>query len=408
MADRKPLQSLLVKPAGPDCNMNCTYCFYSRKESLFPETSMHRMDENVLTEVISQFLGQAGPEVSITWQGGEPTLMGTHFFEKAALLQKRFGAGKTIGNGLQTNGLLIDANWAKFFRRYSFLIGLSIDGPAHVHDYYRTMKGGQATWRKVNDNARLLLDEGVSVNALSVVNDYSVRFPDEIYASHKETGLSYMQFVPCLEETAGQPGIPAPFSVSPQAYGEFLCRVFDLWLDDFRDGMQTTSVRFFESLLFSYAGFPAVECTLMDECGRYLVIEHNGDVFACDFFVEPGTRLGNVMTSRLADMLNSERQTEFGKAKGILPQECSRCGWLRFCRGGCPRDRISGRLNYYCSSFKLFFSHADSALNRLVEEWRERQVGELKPAGIDLRRTGRNEPCPCGSGKKYKRCCGRD
>jgi uncharacterized protein len=409
---RKPLQNILVKPAGPDCNMACSYCFYSCKQELFRSTAVHRMSEEVLTELIRQFMEQSGPEVSITWQGGEPTLMGLDFFRKAAALEERFGKRKTIGNGMQTNGLLIDKEWASFFKRYSFLVGLSIDGPEHIHDHYRRRHGGQPTWRTICDSAKLMLDSGVSVNALTVVNDYSARFPDDIYAFHKEIGLNYMQFIPCLEPDPVRAGCTAPFSVTPEAYGDFLCRIFDLWLNDFRDGRQTTSVRFFESLLFSYAGFPPAECTLSPECGSYVVVEHNGDVFACDFFVEENSRLGNIMHGSLDAMLNSEKQLAFGRMKSDLPPLCEGCTWLAVCRGGCPKDRLpcadSGRLNYLCRAFKRFFSHADSGFRHLVDEWRQSQALQNSAAAIHTANAGRNELCPCGSGKKYKRCCGKD
>jgi uncharacterized protein len=408
---RKQLRNILVKPAGPDCNMACSYCFYTCKNELFKNASIHRMNDEVLTELIRQFMEQSPPEISITWQGGEPTLMGLAFFQKAAALEEHYGKSKTIGNGMQTNGLLIDEDWADFFRRYSFLVGLSIDGPEHIHDRYRKRQGGQPTWRKVCDSAKLMLDSDVSVNALTVVNDYSAQFPDDIYKFHKGLGLTYMQFIPCLEADL-QTGRPERFSVTPEAYGDFLCRIFDLWMNDFIDGRQTTSVRFFESLLFSYAGFAPTECTLSQECGNYVVVEHNGDVFACDFFVDENTRLGNIMHDRLDNMLNSERQTAFGRVKANLPPACTSCTWLALCRGGCPRERRTGtdggRLNYFCPAFKRFFTHADARLKRLVAEWKRRQVPEYNPAALDGANIGRNELCPCGSGKKYKRCCGKD
>ncbi len=214
MAGKRVLRDILAKPAGPDCNMACTYCFYSSTCSLFGEGKIHRMSEAVLEEMIRQVMSQSGHEVSIGWQGGEPTLMGRDFFEKAVKLETRFGRGKVVGNGLQTNGIVVDRAWARFFKEFSFLIGLSIDGPEHVHDHYRRTKRGRGSWSRVTDSARLMLDEGVSVNALTVVNDYSVRFPQEIYESHKGLGLTYMQFIPCVEMDPERPGTIAPFSVS--------------------------------------------------------------------------------------------------------------------------------------------------------------------------------------------------
>jgi len=380
MVLRKPLRDILVKPAGPDCNMACGYCFYSGKCELFKQAETHRMNRDVLEEMIRQLMIQSGGEVSIGWQGGEPTLMGREFFEEAVMLEKRYGRGKVVGNGLQTNGILVDRAWARFFREYSFLVGLSIDGPEHVHDHYRQTRRGKGSWTRVRDSAKLMLDEGVSVNALTVVNDYSVRFPREIYEFHKGLGLTYMQFIPCVELSPENDGAIAPFSVSAEAYGEFLCTVFDLWRADFADELPTTSIRFFESLLFVYAGFPAPECTLAGECGPYVVVEHNGDVYSCDFFVEEPFRLGNVMEGRLDEMLNSAVQLRFGKRKADLAPSCRECQWLRLCRGGCVKDRVHNphdpKANYLCRAFKHFFAHADGDMRRLVAEWRKRQKGQ--------------------------------
>lgn len=406
----KTLDTVLVKPAGPDCNLACTYCFYSGRSSLFPEASAHRMSEAVLEEVVRQVMEQSGPEVSIGWQGGEPTLMGLPFFEKAVALEERYGRGKAVGNGLQTNGLLLDRAWARFLRRFDVLVGLSIDGPEEVHDRYRRTRGGGPTWARVRDAAAMLLDEGVAVNALTVVDDHSARFPDEIYDFHRGLGLSHMQFIPCVEADPADPGRAAPFSVSPEAWGEFLCRVFDRWRADFVDGLPRTSVRLFESLLFSYAGLQPPECTLAAECGTYVVVEHNGDVYSCDFFVEPRWKLGSVPRDRLADLLGSVKQAEFGRVKSVLPPPCLSCRWRAVCRGGCPKDRLrvgeDGGLNHFCGGFRRLLAHADADLKKLVDE---RTRSRPPVPGPDARGVpaGRNDPCPCGSGRKVKKCCGR-
>jgi serine-type anaerobic sulfatase-maturating enzyme len=408
----KPLTNILVKPAGPDCNMACGYCFYTGKQALFGPSANHRMSDAILEEMIRQLMGQSGEQVSITWQGGEPTLMGRDFFQKAVDCQQRFGRRQVVGNGIQTNGLLIDEDWADFFRQYNFLVGLSLDGPEHVHDHYRLTRGGGATWQRVLDSARRMLDRGVAVNALTVVNDHSVRFPEAIYAFHKEAGLTYMQFIPCVESAPGRPERMAPFSVPPEGYGDFLCALFDLWLADFSEGMPTTSIRFFESLIFLYAGLAPPDCTLCDHCGTYVVVEHNGDVFSCDFFVEPRWRLGNVMKNRLDAMLNGRRQKEFGREKARLPEACRDCEWMTVCKGGCTKDRRAdprmGRISVLCPGLKRFFAHADSHLQRLAGEARRRQGLEAVPApAAGAKSIGRNAPCPCGSGLKYKKCCSK-
>jgi len=414
MVLKKPLTSILVKPAGPDCNMNCAYCFYLKKSELYPDTVSHRMPVEVLEETTRQFLEEARGPVNIAWQGGEPTLLGLSFFQQAVDFQRKYSDGKSVSNGFQTNGLLIDKEWAAFFRKYQFLIGLSLDGPEHIHNKYRFIRGGQGSWSQVVDRVKLLLDSGVAVNALTVVNDYSVHFPEEIYEFHKTLGLNYMQFIPCLEPDPANPGKRASFCPSPEAYGQFLIKLFDLWMGDFRDGRETTSVRFFDSLFFAYVGFEPPDCTLLPECGVYVVVEHNGDVYPCDFFVDYRLKLGNIRESRLIDLLNSDAQKVFGRRKSALPESCLTCPWLQLCRGGCPKDRRfnpeNPGLNYFCDSFRMFFDHADSRLKKLSIQWKQEQ----KMTGAEgfltniqkSKKIGRNDPCPCGSGLKYKKCCG--
>ncbi len=373
----RPLNSVLIKPAGPDCNLNCRYCFYLKKSGLFPEHPVHRMNAEIQEELIRQVMQQGGESVSFGWQGGEPTLMGIDFFEQAIEMEKKYGRNQSVGNGLQTNGLLLDITWAKFLNKYNWLVGLSLDGPSHIHDHYRIDKGGRATHQRVEDHAKMLLDNHVATNVLCCLTDYSVRFPEELYSYFKEIGLTWMQFIPVVETDPEDPVRAAPFSVSARAYGEFLCRVFDLWLADFKDGKPTTSVRHFESVFHAYVGVQAPECTMMKKCGPYVVIEHNGNVYSCDFFVEPKWKLGNVMTGRLIQMLNSRQQETFGSAKAVLPGECRPCPWLNKCFGGCTKDRIKdpadNRKPRFCASYKMFFEHADRTLSRIAIRWKQEQ-----------------------------------
>jgi uncharacterized protein len=378
----RPVTDVLVKPAGPDCNLACEYCFYSGKERLFPGSKM-RMNDEVLESMVSQLMAQPVEQLSIGWQGGEPTLMGVPFYRKALKLMQHYGKGMAVANGLQTNGMLINKDWARLFKEFHFLIGLSIDGPEHIHDRYRRTLNGKGSFRKAVDAAKLLLDQGVEVNALTVVNDYSGRFPEEIYEFHKSLGLNFMQFIPCIETDSSNPGCAALYSVSGGMYGDFLCKLFDLWLADFSHGVPTTSIRFFESLLFKYAGFQATECTLSEECGSYVVVEHNGDVYACDFFVEPIWKLGNLCQAPFVSLLNSPRQKEFGRLKADLDGECLACAWKEICRGGCTKDRIrdpaGNNRNHLCSAFKAFFPHADARFRRLAEDWKRKQDGQTAP-----------------------------
>ena len=390
MDKRKPLTSLLVKPAGPDCNMACSYCFYHKKTNLFPHAKIYRMHKEILEEMIRQATKQSSGQISFAWQGGEPTLMGLSFFKKAVSLQQLYGHDRQVGNGLQTNGVLINKEWAEFLNQYNFLVGLSLDGPKHVHDRYRHIRNGDGSWTQVVDKANLLLDKQVAVNALTVVTDYSASFPEEIYGFHKALGFNYMQFIPCVETDPEDASKAAPFSVSGIKYGIFLCKLFDAWISDFRNGGPTTSIRFFDSVFYRYVDMQPPECTLLKECGDYLVVEHNGDVFACDFFVEPQWKLGNIMEGKLLTMLNSKKQREFGRNKTKLDYSCRKCEWLRHCRGGCVKDRIrdprDNKLNHFCKAFKMFFEHADSRLRKLAEDWKygqgfKRKRGKISSVG---------------------------
>lgn len=411
LISQKPLTSILIKPAGPDCNLACGYCFYLSKSEMFGSNKSHRMDLNILEELIHQALDQDIELVTFIWQGGEPTLMGLDFYRQVIHFQEQYGNGQIIGNSFQTNGILIDNQWAQFFKKYNFLVGLSIDGPGHVHNYYRRKSNGQRTHQKVVNSANILLDNGVEVNALTVVNNYSVQYPEEIYTFHKQLGLTYMQFIPCIETDPTDQLQYAPFSVEPGTYGEFLCQLFDLWISDFVDGKPTTSIRYFDSLFYHYVDLEPPECTLNSFCGNYIVVEHNGDVYSCDFFVEPQWNLGNISEGKMIDMFNSEQQLRFGAEKANLPIICSQCNWLRYCRGGCTKDRIhnqqAGGLNYLCSAYQMFLEHADSRFKDLALVWQKEQDERsvAKSEGSLVQKIGRNDPCPCGSGEKYKKCC---
>lgn len=373
----KPLNSVLIKPSGPDCNLNCTYCFYLEKAELFAEQRTHRMNDKILEETIRQVMQQSGQAVSIGWQGGEPTLMGLEFFEKAIQFEQKYGHSQQVGNGLQTNGLLLNREWAKFLKKYEWLVGLSLDGPEFIHNHFRLDQGGKGTHSRVEANAKMLLEEGVAVNAMCCVTSHSVKYPEELYNYFKSIGLTYMQFIPIVETDKNDPGKAADFSVSAVDYGHFLNKLFDLWLADFENGQPTTSIRHFESVFYNYVGLDSPECTMMKECGPYVVIEHNGNVYSCDFFVEPKWKLGNVQHDRLINMLNSKKQTVFGQAKAVLPRECRQCRWLTKCYGGCTKDRIKDPQDHrkprFCASYKLFFAHADDVLSNMALQWQQNQ-----------------------------------
>jgi uncharacterized protein len=371
MQPQKTLNYLLVKPSGPDCNLACSYCFYTRKETLFAAGAAHRMSSEVLEAMTKSALERPGQKMGFGWQGGEPTLMGLDFYRQAMALQQRHGAGMQLANNLQTNGLLIDAEWISFLKDHEFLVGLSLDGPAHVHDQHRINQDGKGSHLAVEKSAKSMLEAGVAVNALSVVSEYAAGHASEIYRYLKALGFEYLQFIPCLELAADGCGRLADYSLSPKHYGQFLCTLFDLWADDFVDDRPTTSVRLFETFACVYlSGIPA-ECSARRSCGEYLVVEHNGNVYSCDFFVEDSWLLGNIVKDDPGLLLNAPRQTLFGAIKAQRNEKCLRCPWERFCHGGCTKDRLPdqrGRRHFhFCESYKIFFSHANARFRQLME-----------------------------------------
>jgi uncharacterized protein len=336
------------------------------------------MNAEVQEELVRQAMEQSGDSISLAWQGGEPTLIGLDFYKRAVELEQKYGHGQMVGNGLQTNGTLLTSEWADFLKEYDWLVGISLDGPEFIHNHYRLDKGGHGTHAIVEEHAKMLIDKGVAVNAMSCVTSFSVNYPEELYNYYKNLGLNFMQFIPIVETDENDPSRAADFSVTAEDYGRFLIKIFDLWIKDFQSGVPTTSVRQFESVFYNYVGLTAPECTLMKTCGPYVVVEHNGNVYSCDFFVEPEWRLGNIMDGdRLIDMLNSKTQIRFGLMKAQLPMECRRCTWLSKCYGGCTKDRIKdphdNKRPRFCKSFKMFFSHAHPILNDFAEQWKKKQ-----------------------------------
>jgi len=336
------------------------------------------MSPKIQEEMIRQLMQQSGDSISIGWQGGEPSLMGLDFYKRAIELEQKYGHGQSVGNGFQTNGLLLNRAWAEFFKRYDWLIGLSLDGPEHIHDHYRLDKGQHKTWHTVRENAEMLLSEGIAVNAMCCITDYSSDKAEELYNYYKGLGFTWMQFIPVVERDPNDPSKAASFSLTDEKFGEFLIKLFDLWLADFKDGKPTTSVRHFESVFYSYVGLEAPECSFMKECGAYVVIEHNGNVYSCDFFVEPRHKLGNIQHEKIINLLNSKKQDEFGKAKTILPRKCRFCKWNSKCFGGCTKDRIKDPADHnqprFCNSYQMFFEHADGVLKRMAAKWIKEQA----------------------------------
>ncbi len=399
---------LMIKPRGPVCNLNCTYCFYLHKDEFYPQETKFRMSYEVLEECTRQYIqGQDVPEVVFGWQGGEPTLMGLDFFRKAVALQEKYRRpGMRILNAFQTNGTLLDEEWCSFFHENNFLIGLSLDGPEDLHDTYRRDKGDEPTFSKVINGLHLLQEYKVEFNVLTLVNRVNGDHPLEVYNFLKEEGVKFIQFIPGVAEVEGE---VAEWSVRPKQYGRFLCSIFDEWI---RHDVGEVFIQHFDVLLGAWMSMEPALCIFNRTCGTALALEHNGDLYSCDHFVFPQNLLGNICESPLKELVRSEFQQTFGRDKyNKLPRYCLECPFLFACNGACPKDRFiktpdgEEGLNYLCAGYKMFFTHIDPYMRIMAREVRAGRPASNIMNEFQKDKVGRNDPCPCGSGKKYKHCC---
>lgn len=413
---------VMVKPRGAICNLDCSYCYYLAKELLYPG-SRFRMARDLLETYTQQYIeAQPGDEVTFAWQGGEPTLMGLDFFRLAVEFQEQYRRpGMRIQNTLQTNGTLLDDEWCDFFSAHNFLIGLSLDGPRAMHDAYRVDKGGKPTFDRVMAGVELLKKHHVEFNILTTLHAANVEHPLEVYRFLRdEAGAQFLQFIPIVEvDRRASPPAVSSRSVTGRQYGAFLIAVFDEWV---RRDVGRVFVQMFDVALAGWVGAPKGLCIFEETCGKALALEHNGDVYSCDHFVEPKYRLGNVKQRPLLAMVQSAQQQGFGEAKrDTLPRYCRECAVRFACNGGCPKDRIlttpdgEPGLHYLCEGYKAFFTHIDAPMRRMAAELKAgrppasimlylaQQEWELQQR---MARAGRNDPCPCGSGRKFKKCHG--
>jgi uncharacterized protein len=373
---------VVAKPIGPVCNLNCEYCFYLEKQALFGEGEQYRMTDEILSAFIANYItSQPAPVVEFVWQGGEPPLLRMDFFKRVVELQKPFAGTKTITNSLQTNGTLLTDEWCAFLKKHNFMVGISLDGPRNIHDRYRRDPKGKGTFDRVMRGLRLLQKHKVEYNVLACVARDTARHPLEVYRFLKSEGVEFIQFTPVVERMpdarsrhhglrlAGPASLDreerqtevTPWSVIPEEYGDFLIAVYEEWV---RHDVGKVFVMNFEWALNAWIGNPSPVCIHAEQCGRCVVIEHNGDVYACDHCVYQEYRLGNVLRDSLAEMAEKSRSSGFGVTKETaLPCWCRECQVLAACRGGCPKHRFgmtpTGEpgLHYLCGGYKRFFMH---------------------------------------------------
>lgn len=383
---------LMAKPAGPVCNLDCTYCFYLEKEHLYPKNNRFLMSDEVLRTYIEQNIErEASPEVVFTWQGGEPMLRGLDFYQRAFAYQQALAGGKTIRNALQTNGTLLDEAWCEFLAKAGFTVGISLDGPKEIHDAGRVDKQGRPTFDAVMRGIELLKKYQIEFNVLVTVTNNVAQHPKQVYQFLKHQNITHVQFNPVVERmpnhqeqtiglTFAQPGKVSlskqavqvtPHSVAPAAYGEFLNAIFDEWV---RNDVGKVFVMNFEWALASFMRLPSTVCLFAENCGKALILEHNGDVYSCDHFMYPEYLLGNLQDNSVTEMANSSQQIAFGNAKSKdLPNFCKQCEYLFACHGECPKNRFSqtpdgeANLNYLCPSYKTYFKHIAQYMNAIAK-----------------------------------------
>ncbi len=374
---------VMTKPRGAICNLDCDYCFYLRKEALYPGASFRMSDETLENYTRQYIAAQRAPEVNFAWQGGEPTLMGLDFFRRAVAVQKKYARpGMRIENALQTNGTLLDDAWCQFFAENRFLMGISLDGPREAHDLYRRDKGRSPTFERVLHSIELLKKHKVDFNLLTCVSAANVHQPLDVYHFLRdEIGAEFIQFIPIVEredETGFQDGTTlTPRSITGEQYGRFLIAIFDEWV---RRDVGSVFVQMFDTALGRWLGAPGGLCVFQETCGLALAMEHNGDVYSCDHFVKPRHRLGNLLETPLTELMGSARQKQFGLDKrASLPRYCRECPVLFACNGGCPKDRTEFTpdgepgLNHLCSGFKAFFTHVDEPMRIMAGLLRQRR-----------------------------------
>lgn len=460
-ATAPPSFHVMAKPTGAICNLDCKYCFFLSKEALYPG-SPFRMTDDVMETYVRQLLeSHRTPQVTIAWQGGEPTLMGLDFFQQMmAIVQKYARPGMQINHTIQTNGTKLNDAWCRFFRENNFLVGLSLDGPREMHDAYRVDKRGEGTWEQVMGAARTLQRNSVDFNILCTVHAANGDHPLEVYRFFRdEVGTEFIQFIPIVEratpellpvanlgwgEYVDQPeadggderelpvarsskrplyttqgSLVTERSIEAEQWGNFLSTVFDEWV---HNDVGKVFVQLFDSALGSWVGQGASICIHRETCGDALALEHNGDLYSCDHFVEPDYFLGNIKEEHMLTLVASEQQRQFGSDKrDTLPRYCRECAVRFACHGGCPRNRFietpdgEAGLNYLCAGYKAFFTHVDRPMRLMAGLLQQGRYADevMRILATDdgpeekVPVAGRNEPCPCGSGKKYKHCHGR-
>jgi uncharacterized protein len=407
---------VFAKPVGSICNLDCHYCYYLKTEHLYVNGEPFRMSDRILEEYIVQHIEAfPGPVINFSWHGGEPTVLGLDYFRKiVSFQQKHCPPDRRITNGMQTNGTLLDEDWCRFLASEGFSVGISLDGPKEMHDRYRVTKRRNPTHHLAMRGYHLLRKHRVPHDILCVVNAHNVQYPTQVYRFFKQIGAQYLEFLPLVEPQPNDVGGVSERTVPAEAFGTFLCTIFDEWLNQ---DIGRVKVQIFEEASRVAFGQEHSLCIFRRTCGDVPVIEHNGDFYSCDHFVNPEYCLGNIQETSFVELFDSPAQKAFGQSKlNTLPPYCQVCEVRDMCNGECPKNRIlhtpdgETGLNYLCAGYKRFFNRCRPFVAEVAALW-QRQISESEAmpgqaTGAKVgSKTGRNDPCPCGSGRKYKKCC---
>jgi uncharacterized protein len=371
---------VFAKPIGSTCNLGCHYCYYLKKEHLYPKDESFRMPDEVLEEYIVQHI-DASPEevIRFSWHGGEPTILGLDYFLKIVALQRKHQPpNRRIVNGIQTNGTLLDEEWCRFFAAEGFAVGLSLDGNQEMHDQHRVTKNQKPTHEQTMQGYKLLQKHHVYTDILCVVNEHNVRYPLQVYRFFRQNNAQYISFLPMVEPQPNTEDKISHISVPTEAWGEFLCTIFDEWRDQ---DIGKIKVQIFEEATRTAFNQEHSLCIFRPTCGDIPVVEHNGDFYSCDHFVDVEHCLGNIKETPLVELLESPTQRAFGNAKlETLPRYCLRCRVRSMCNGGCPKNRFlktpDGELglNYLCAGYKRFFTHCQPFVSEVSALWRRQNL----------------------------------
>ncbi|WP_112182636.1 anaerobic sulfatase maturase [Paraliobacillus zengyii] len=397
------LTSVMWKTVSEACNLACDYCYYSQCNGMPKQIS--KIDDKVLEKFIIEYMNISNGFVTFIWQGGEPLLAGLDFFKKVVHLQAKHAPNNTvISNSIQTNGTLINKECAEFFKRYNFLVGVSIDGPEDINDARRVMGSGKGSYKRIMRGIEHLKEAKVDFNILTVLHENNISRATDLMNFYQEHNFPFVQFIPCMDFKAQDINQPGIFLITHKEYGDFLCEAFDVW---YNEGNPDISIRFFDNMLSAYLNQQAGLCTHRESCPKHLVLEQNGDAYPCDFFIHEDYRLGNVGIDSLDSLLNNKLMDKFLSLKPNLPKQCTSCEFLHLCHGGCPRNRIRDNnevdVEYFCESHKQVYKYAHNRLLEVASKIKKQRLIELVQAGYQLPK--RNDYCICGSKKKYKKCC---